>query len=155
MDGQLIVAKHPPRLDVVLSKVEQIAYSVLAEHGPLLHRTEFERMCIERGMNLSTFANYVSRLPFLAFYGPGVYGLRGAPVGPGDVERCIPRTTKRLRDHGWTANAMPWLAVEISQASLSSGVIGVSSEIRRFIFGRFYRETKSEIWLSQETRVGA
>lgn len=142
IDGLTIIAKRPPLIGDVLSKIEQIAYSVLVNHGPLLHRADFERMCIDRGMNTSTFANYVGRLPFLARYGPAVYGLRGATLQPGDVERCIPPATKRLRDHGWTENAMPWLAVELSYASLSSGVIGIPSGVSRFIGGRYVLKTQ-------------
>jgi hypothetical protein len=142
VDGDNIIAKRAPLLVDVLSKGEQIAYSVLTEDGPLLHRAEFERKCMERGMNPSTFTNYLTRLPILARYGPGVYGLRGALIAPGDVERCIPPTTKRLHDHGWTANAQPWLAVELSSAALSTGVITVPSGIRRFIEGRYLLRTQ-------------
>jgi hypothetical protein len=142
VDGDDIIATHAPLLADVLSMGEQIAYSVLTEDGPLLHRAEFERKCMERGMNPSTFTNYLTQLPILVRYGPGVYGLRGAPIAPGDVERCIPPTTKRLHDHGWTANAQPWLAVELSSAALSTGVIAVPSGIQRFIAGRYLLRTQ-------------
>jgi hypothetical protein len=137
IEGENITATQPPSRTEVLSKREQLAYSVLATDGPLLHRNDFERKCIERGMNQSTFLNYVGRLPILARYGPGVYGLRGAAISPGDVERCIPQAPKRLRDHGWTAEARPWLAVELSPAALSTGVIAIPSGILRFIQGRY------------------
>ena len=143
VEGETIVAKRPPSVAEVLSKAELIAYSILAECGPLLHRYDFERKCIERGMNPSTFSIYLGRAPsLLARYGPGVYGLRGAHVVPGDVERCIPPTTKRLHDHGWTANAMPWLAAELSPAALSSGVIGVPAGIQRFVTGKYVLRTQ-------------
>jgi hypothetical protein len=44
---------------------------------------------------------------------------------------------RRLHDYGWTADALPWLAVEISPSTLSSGTIGVPSGIQRFIEGRY------------------
>jgi hypothetical protein len=142
IDGDNIIARHAPSTTEVLSKFEQVAYAVLADHGPLLHRSDFERKCIERGMNPSTFTNYVGKLPILARYGAGVYGLRGAPIAPGDVERCMPQAVKRLHDHGWTADAKPWLAVELSPAALSSGVIVVPSGISRFIGGRYLLRTQ-------------
>ena len=64
----------------MLSEGEQLAYSILLDSGPLLDRGAFERKCLERGMNRNTFAAYVRRLPIVARYGPGVYGLRGALV---------------------------------------------------------------------------
>jgi hypothetical protein len=71
-----------------------------------------------------------------------VYGLRGAPIAPGDVERCIPQATRRQHDQGWTANARPWLAVELSSAALSTGVIAVPFGIRRFIAGKYLLRTQ-------------
>jgi hypothetical protein len=142
IEGAMIIAKAPPSAAEVLSKSEQIAYSVLADNGPLLHRSDFERKCIGRGMNPTTFSIYLGRLSILARYAPGVYGLRGAPIGPGDVERCTAPAMKRLHDHGWTTNAMPWLAVELSPAALSSGIITVPSGIRPFIEGRYVLRTR-------------
>lgn len=136
IEGEHLIANSPPSVTEVLSKNELLTYSVLADKGPLLHRADFEQRCLERGMNRITFSIYLKRAPILARYGPAVYGLRGAPIVPGDVERCIPPRMQRLRDHGWTTNAMPWLAVELSPASLSSGVIAVPPGIQRFIAGR-------------------
>lgn len=141
IDGERIISAHPQAVNAVLSEMEQVAYSVLREEGPLLHRTDFERKCVERGMNPSTFANYVGRLPILARYGPGVYGLRGAHVGPGDVERCIPPARRTLRDHGWTDDARPWLAVEISTSAWSTGIISIPTGIARFIGGKYLLKT--------------
>jgi hypothetical protein len=141
IDGDNIIATQPSSVTQVLSASELLIYLVLAEHGPLLHRSDLERRCIARGMNPNTFLNYVHKLPILARYGSGVYGLRGAPVTPGDIERCIPPAKRRLHDHGWTANAQPWLAVELSPATLSSGVLGVPSAIGRFIAGRYLLRT--------------
>jgi hypothetical protein len=142
VEGDNIIAVHAPPVTEVLSKLEQVVYSVLTENGPLLHRDEFEQECIGRGMNQSTFLNYVARLPILARYGSGVYGLRGAPIQPGDVERCVPPARKRLRDYGWTANACLWLAVELSPAALSSGVITVPSGLSRFVEGKYLLRTQ-------------
>lgn len=137
IEGDNIVASPPPVVTDVLSKAEQILYSVLAEEGPLLHRNDFEPKCIKRGMNPSTFENYLMKAPILARYAPGVYGLRGSTVTPGDVERCIPPSASRWHDHGWTTAAKPWLAVELSPAALSTGVIAVPSGVRHFIEGRY------------------
>ena len=61
---------------------------------------------------------------------------------PGDVERCIPTAKRRLHDHGWTIHAMPWLAVELSAAALSTGVIRIPSGVERFIAGRYLLRTQ-------------
>jgi hypothetical protein len=78
VEGHTIIAKHPPSVVEALSKVEQLAYLVLADNGPFLHRSDFERKCIERGMNPNTFRKYLATLPILVRYAPGVYRLRGA-----------------------------------------------------------------------------
>lgn len=140
IEGDNIVADPPPRVAQVLSKGEQIAYSVLSEKGPLLHRADFERNCIERGMNSTSFAYYLGQLPIIARYGPDVYGLRGAQIISGGVEQSTPPTA-RLRNHGWTVDGKPWLAVELSQASLSSGVINVPRGIRGIVDGRYVLRT--------------
>jgi hypothetical protein len=137
ISGEEIFAHDQPSPEDVLSSQELIVYSVLREAGPLLHRTELERRCAKKGMNPYTFANYIYRLSILAKYGRGIYGLRGANVGPGDVERCVPTVKKRQHDHGWTQTAMPWLAVELSAANLSSGTITIPSGVQRFVQGRF------------------
>jgi hypothetical protein len=78
LDGDYLIASQAPLAAEVLSEGEQLAYSVLLNEGPFLDRGAFERKCIERGMNRNTFAAYVRRLPIVARYAPGVYGLRGA-----------------------------------------------------------------------------
>ena len=149
IDVDTIVARHPPSQDLVLSEYERLACAVLKDEGrPLLHRNDFERLCIERGMNPSTFANYVGRLYILARYGPGVYGLRGAAVVPGDVERCAPPAAKRFRDQGWTADARRWLSIELSASALSSGVITIPSAFSRFVQGRYLIQTSDELTMA-------
>jgi hypothetical protein len=143
IDGDIIVARHPRPTAEVLSELEQVAWAVLREEGtPLLHRSQFERLCLKRGMNQSTFANYVGRLSILERFAPGVYGLRGAPMVPGDVERCIPRFEKRVRDHGWTSDAKPWLLLELSAAAISSGVITVPAAFSPFVQGSYLIHTQ-------------
>jgi hypothetical protein len=89
LDGNYLIASRAPSVTEALSKGEQLAYSVLVDDGPLLRRSDFERKCIERGMHLGTFRNYLRSLPILACYGPEVYGLRGVPNVSGDVERSL------------------------------------------------------------------
>jgi hypothetical protein len=72
----------------VLSEAEMIAFNVLQERGPLLHRIEFEKLCVERGMNPITFNIYLTRSPIVARYAPSIYGLRGAVFSPSDIDRC-------------------------------------------------------------------
>jgi hypothetical protein len=81
LNGDYLVANRAPSAAEVLSEAEQLAYSILLNDGPFLDRGDFERKCVERGMNRNTFAAYVRRLPILARCGHGVYGLRGSLAG--------------------------------------------------------------------------
>jgi hypothetical protein len=98
-------------------------------------------------MNPITFNLYLSRSPILGRYAQGVYGLRGAEFTPGDLERCVPLQVKRLSDHGWTIDAKPWIAVELSAGALSSGVVSVPAAVRDFLVGRYLlrAEDRAEI----------
>lgn len=123
--------------DQVLSEVERVIVDVFRMYGPLLSRAEFEQRCVERGVNHSTTTLYVSRLAIVAKYGVGVYGLRGAHFTPGDLERVSRRPRNYFSDHGWTENAKPWVALEISASIIASGVVQLPVGIRHHLVGHY------------------
>jgi hypothetical protein len=125
----------------VLSEAELITVDVLRTHGPLVHRSEFERLCIQRGMNSSTFSLYLNRSAIVAKYATGIYGLRGIAFSPGDLEALIPHRRVRFADHGWTEDAQPWIAVELAPSTLSTGIIHVPAGVRDLIQGRYAIKT--------------
>lgn len=125
----------------VLSEAELIILDVLRIQGPLIHRSEFERLCMQRGMNRITFNLYLNRSAILAKYAPGIYGLRGVTFSPGDLEGLIPQHRPRFADHGWTEDAQPWIAVELSPSALSTGVIHVPAGVRDLVQGRYAIKT--------------
>jgi hypothetical protein len=72
-----------------------------------------------------------------------MYALTGAHVSPFDVENCLRRnraTVVTLADCGWTSEARPWIALQMSPAMVASGVFPVPPSIRGFLLGRFLVE---------------
>ncbi len=59
MENDLIAANPPLVMQDVLSGVEAVMAEVLIEHGPVLSRQEFEKLCLDSGMNRSTFYVYI------------------------------------------------------------------------------------------------
>ncbi len=145
-DGDLII--EGPGLSAwnqVLSPNERVVAEILFEFGPVMRRDDLERIaCDERGLNRSSFYMYLSYLPFLARFAPGVFGLRGAPIGAAEVAALIPQRvrTQRLRDHGWTAERKLWMAFELSGSSAQSGVLSTPAELREVAKGEFSLSTE-------------
>lgn len=138
-DSQFVVCESPPDPISTLSKAEMIQYDVLTECGPLLLRYDFERECCTRGMNPHTYSMYLGRSPIVARYATSVYGLRGANIAPGEIERVAPQrpSTSLVRDYGWSADAKPWILCELSASIISSGVFSVPASMRNLLEGRF------------------
>jgi hypothetical protein len=138
-EGESIIVADVPEVQHALSDAERLIVSVLRQHGPVLYRTELERLCIENGINQSTINIYMGRSPILARYAVGVYGLIGSKVSPFEVEACLPRGERgrRISDQGWTEDGKPWTLFQLSAAVISSGVFSVPAAISQFVRGRF------------------
>ncbi len=139
VEGSMVSTASPVAWGDALGGTEQILLLALGEHGPVMQRKELEELCIDLGMNRSTFSVYLGHSPILARYAPGVYGLRGAAVEPGLVESLIaPRRRGRvLKDYGWTADGRVWLGFQLSEAMISSGVFTVPAAMKSFVSGEF------------------
>jgi hypothetical protein len=144
VEGSMIFAE--PALDwrVVLTGVERQMVGVLKERGPVMSRAEFEELCVARGVGQSTFYVYLDYSPVLHRYARGVYGLRGAEVPAGLVERVQPartRSGKVLVDFGWTKNRQVFCHYRLSAAMISSGVFSVPTSMKSFLYGQFAVES--------------
>ncbi len=139
VDGRTVSTASPVAWGDALAETEQILLLALGEHGPVMQRKELEELCIDLGMNRSTFSVYLGHSPIIARYAPGVYGLRGADVEPGLVESLIsPRRWGRvLKDYGWTTDGSVWLGFQLSEAMISSGVFTVPAAMKTFVSGEF------------------
>jgi hypothetical protein len=145
-DEKLIGGDNLPDWRSVLASGEKTIVEILFDNGYIMRRADLEEKATEAGLNRTSFYIYLGYSPVLARYAPGVYGLRGAPVTAAQIESLIPprqRTSKIFRDNGWTEKGNLWMAYKISRASSISGVVGVPSNLAKFIRGSFRLHTES------------
>jgi hypothetical protein len=131
-----------PRLDwerVLKGSADWAMCAILKEYGPAMPTAEFERRCLEIGLNKHTFSLYLSYSPIISKIVPGVYALRGSKVPPGIVEslKSDHRPQKVITDYGWTSDGEIWVAIKLSEAILRSGVFSIPSGMKKFIQGEF------------------
>lgn len=139
IENEFVFAKPPLDRNHVLVGTERTMAEILTRFGPVLSREEFEKHCLESGMNRSTFYVYLGYSPIVARYARGVYGLRGAEIEAGLVEALVPkagRKERRVSDFGWK-DGRCWIIYRISKAMIDSGVIGLPSALRKYINGPY------------------
>ena len=149
VEDDFIVVRLPEDPAKALSSVEHVFFEVFRTHGPLLARADVEQLCGERGVNPITLSLYLSRLAIVAKYGVGIYGLRGATFSPDDLSRMAPRRQKRYSEHGWTATADLWAAVELSASALGSGVVQLPSAVWKQASGTYIVRTEDGVVLGR------
>jgi hypothetical protein len=140
VDGNTIIATESQDPDQVLSGSERLIFKVLSAHGAVLERTELEKFCLEAGINRNSLWIYITYSPIIARYAPGVYGLRGADIPAGLVERLIPKRSSKskvLLDYGWTKGHNLRLVYRLSAGILSNGIVSVPAALKSFIQGKF------------------
>ncbi len=140
VDGNAITATQWQDPDQVLSESERLIFKVFGGHGPVLERTELEKLCLEAGINRNSLWIYVTYSPIIARYGSGVYGLRGADIPAGLVERLIPKPfskSKVLVDYGWTKDRNLRVIYRLSAGILSNGIVSVPAALKSFLQGKF------------------
>jgi hypothetical protein len=139
VENKMVRAEPPLDWREELPESEQVLVCVLREYERVMRREKLEAECLRLGMNQATFYKYLSYLPFITKYAPGVYGLRGAVVPPGLVESLTPkiRRGKVLMDYGWTADGRVWSGYQLSENLLFSGVCSVPSALKNFLQGEF------------------
>lgn len=139
VQDQLVIADPAPEWRKVLAPVERTIVRILMEKGPVMERAELEQCCLDAGINRSTFYVYLDYSPVVERYARGVYGLRGAKIGPSVVESLIRKTRRSrvLKDYGWVDDGNIWLGYRISESMISSGVFGIPSSIKPWLKGDF------------------
>ena len=142
-DG-LIISDNNLNWEEELSETEQFLVLILKENSNVMRRVEFEKVCMELGMSNPAFQVSLSYSPVIVKFGVGVYGLRGINIPIGLIESLINTTRRRgrvLKDFGWKNNNI-WLAYQLSESAIKSGVIGVPSAVKDYIEGEFRLRTE-------------
>lgn len=124
----------------VLAESECVLAAALFDHGPVMRRADLEELVVHgAGMNRSSFYVYLTYSPILARYAPGVYGLRGASVSPGEVKAMIPpfSPVSVISDHGWSSDGRVWIVYHLSAAATKSGVLSVPAALTPVLRGQF------------------
>jgi hypothetical protein len=91
------VVRAAPRInrDSVLNTIEKRVTDVLARNGGPMRSVSLASVCLEKGMNRSSFYGLLEHSPVIASYGPGVYG----PVGA-EISKFEPANTRPRRHSG-------------------------------------------------------
>jgi len=140
VDGNTISMTQSQNPDQVLSDSESIIFKVLKAHGPVLQRSEFEKVCLTAGINRHSFWIFLTYCPIITRYAPGVYGLRGADIPAGLVERLIPQRptkSKLLVDYGWTKDRDLRVLYRVSAGMLANGIVTIPAALKTFLQGKF------------------
>jgi hypothetical protein len=140
VENNVVIADPPLAWEEILVGTEKTMVQVLKEHGPVMRQAEFEELCLNTGMNRTTYYIYLGYSLIIAKYARGVYGLPGAEVPPGVIDSLIPkqrRHGKVLVDYGWTRDRKIWLGFRLSRGMISSGVFTVPAAMKRFLEGEF------------------
>lgn len=142
-DNTIIADPAPPDWMSVLGETEQTMVGLLRKFGPLLPTEEFEKRCLEAGMNRATFWQYLQYSPIIERYSPGIYGLRGETVPAGLIESLTRkrRRTTVLKGYGWMKDGKIWLGYRLSKALVGNGVPSTPSGLKNLIEGEFTIKT--------------
>lgn len=139
-NSTIIGGRNLPDWREVLGKNESTIVAVLFDHGPVMRREDLERHAVDgEGLNRNSFYVYLTYSPVLERYAPGVFGLRGAPIGAAEVKAMIPPRVRRqvLQDHGWIQDHKVWIGYKISPAGASTGVLGVPASLDQLLRGSY------------------
>ncbi len=114
---------------------EERLVSIIRGLGGVASREQLEVSCLACGMNLSTFSVLLSNSPVLDRIRQGVYRLRGAPVSPDQLSRCLPQAVAKSSntDYGWSESGEVWLMKRLTPGIIRSGFVYIPSSIRRFV----------------------
>jgi len=131
-----------PRLDweqVLKGTTDWAMCAILKEYESAITTAEFEKRCLEVGINRNTFYAYLSYSPIITRIVSGVHALRGSKIPPAIVEslKRDHKPQKVIADYGWTSNGEIWVAIKLSEATLRSGVFSIPSGMKTFIQGEF------------------
>jgi len=151
VEDNMVIADPPLNWEKILAgSTEWAMTAILKEHGLVMPTTKFEELCLDLGMNQTTFEIYISSSPIITKYAMGVYGLRGAKIHPGIIESLKPPKQKHekvLLDFGWTLDNGVWLGHKISQAMIRTGVFTIPAAMKQFIQGDFNLKAADGVYI--------
>lgn len=159
VDGSFVIADPPLKWEEALEGTN--AYDLvmaLKVFGPILTRSDFEILCLNKGMNQTSFYMYLGASPLIQRYSRGVYGLRGANVPSTAIEQLRKKVEKEtqirartfaqnkvLLDFGRTNEGTIWIAYKLSNNSVSSGVVTTPGPMQKYLTGEFSLYSADEI----------
>lgn len=131
-----------------LGEVERTFVDVLREVPTgLLDRSELEEAVIGRGVNPSTFSVFSTYSPILDHPALNAWCLRGHATDPAQLEALRAAVASRPRRrrtlaYGWDEEGHLRLTVELG--NVNGPVIGIPSDISRYVAGRRFAATTLE-----------
>ncbi|HUI56556.1 MAG TPA: hypothetical protein VLY04_16385, partial [Bryobacteraceae bacterium] len=83
VEGETIKAN--PKIDPhgVLSELEEAIVEVLLAHGRVMRRAELASLCLERGLNRSSFYSSLSHSPVIVPFAAGLLAVIGTEIASG------------------------------------------------------------------------
>jgi hypothetical protein len=139
VDGQDVSVAQPLDPAEVLSQAERAVRDILRSHGEAMSVQALEALCLNAGISRPRFWQLALGSAVVCRYAPGIYGLVGAHLPPGLVERLAPRRrrTRVLQDFGWQSERQIWISFKLSEGMIRAGVFGVPSSLKRFLEGEY------------------
>ena len=145
VEDDLIISDNNLNWEEELSNTEQFIVLILKENSNVMRRVDLEKVCMELGMSNPAFQVSLSYSPVIIKFGVGVYGLRGINIPIGLIESLTNSASKKrgrvLKDFGWKNNNI-WIAYQLSESAIKSGVIGVPASVKDYIEGEFRLRTE-------------
>lgn len=134
VEGDTIRALRRPSWGLELSPVEQVLVNILRKHGGVMHRSDLERCCLERGVNRATFNAYLGTSPVIARLGAGMYGLCGVPPDFDALQRSPGRRRQgRKVVLGWTLPTADQVTITylVTGSMVGTGVVPIPAALNQ------------------------
>lgn len=144
VSGNLISAEPPLDWEKILAGTNSyLMVAILKKYGPVMTSLDFEKKCLELGVNRSTFWTYLSYSPLIANFDTNNYGLRGTKIPPMliDYLKLYRRQTKVIKDYGWTGKGDIWILFNISESMFRTNIFNIPAAIKKYVQGDFILKT--------------
>jgi hypothetical protein len=145
IDDGVVTARTPASPEATLPSLELTLFQVLSAKGGVMNVNDLLPEVKARGMNVSSFYVMLGYSPIIESYGRSVYGLRGVPVTPGQVETLAAFTQKAPRevrqDFGHLDDGRVWLTRQLGDYEIDHKTLYVPSAFRRYLADGDYSVT--------------
>ncbi len=139
-DG-MVEMRDTPHWTEVVDNTEATMVDILKQHGPLLSRWKFQRLCAEQGVPKPTFYIYVDGLATIEEVDEGIFTLVGTIVTPEQLDTFrgeYSNFAKRFRlRYGRLDDGRLWMSYHIAQGILNNGTLNIPVRMRGEFAGRF------------------